>query len=63
MGGTNHSTFTQEQRRGANVANPNAGQLSVQLMAKNASKGADAQQPDRLVVSARLVLRCRLADR
>jgi len=38
-----------EQRRGTNEANPNAGQLSGQLAVKNASKGPEPQQPDRLV--------------
>ena len=52
----------QELRRGTNEANPNAGQLSSQLAAKNASKGAEVQQAERLVVSTRLMARLRLAE-
>lgn len=48
--------------------NPAAGKLSSQLAAKNSSgKGPEPKQPDRLVVSTRLSVRCRfwfrLADR
>lgn len=48
--------------------NPAAGKLSSQLAAKNSSgKGTEPKQPDRLVVSTRLSVRCRfwfrLADR
>jgi len=38
-----------EHRRGTNEANPNAGQLAGQLAAKNASRGSEPQQPERLV--------------
>jgi len=50
----------QERRRGTNEANPNAGQLSGQLAAKNTSRSPEPQQPDRLVVSTRFLLSCRL---
>ncbi|KAF9652031.1 hypothetical protein BDM02DRAFT_3089999 [Thelephora ganbajun] len=49
-----------EQRRGTNTVNPNAGKLSSQLAAKNKSKGPEPRQPDKPVVSTRLLLRCRL---
>lgn len=53
--GLNFTLTGQERRRGTNEANPNAGQLSSQLAAKNASKGPEPQQPERLVVSTRLM--------
>lgn len=38
-----------EQRRGTKEDNPNAGKLAGQLASKNASKGPEPKQPDRLV--------------
>lgn len=70
---SNHShdmlflSVEQEQRRGTNEDNPNAGKLSGQLATKNASRGPEPKQPDRLVVSTRSLdvfrLRLWLADR
>jgi len=38
-----------ELLRGTNPKNPNAGKLSGQLAAKNANKGPEPKQPDRVV--------------
>jgi len=38
-----------EQKRGTSDDNPNAGKLSSLLASRNASKGTEPQQPDRLV--------------
>ena len=45
----------QEQRRGTSGLNPNAGKLSSQLAAKNRNKSPEPKQPERLVVSTRLL--------